>query len=86
MRASGLGCIYGHRVPSAQGELDTGHSRKDQGMTKATAEQAGRYVLDGSDEDLRRLIALSEVIAENARRAFRRAGVCEGWMAIDSIH
>ena len=32
-------------------------------MTKATSEQAGRYVLDGSDEDLRRLLSISEVIA-----------------------
>jgi hypothetical protein len=28
-------------------------------MTKTTAEQAGRYVLDGSDEDLRRLLSMS---------------------------
>lgn len=52
-------------------------------MTEATAEQAGRYVLDGSDEDLRRLLSLSEVTAETARRAFRRVGICEGWTAID---
>jgi SAM-dependent methyltransferase len=52
-------------------------------MTKAAAEQIGRYVLDGSDEDLRRLLSISEVAAENARRAFGRVGVCEGWTAID---
>ena len=52
-------------------------------MTEATAEQVGRYVLDGSDEDLRRLLSISEVTAETARRAFRRVGICEGWTAID---
>lgn len=36
-------------------------------MTRATAEQAGRYVLDGSDEDLRRLLSISEVIAAAGR-------------------
>lgn len=52
-------------------------------MTKATTEQAGHYVLDSSDEDLRRLLTLSEVLAETSRRAFRRVGICEGWTAID---
>jgi SAM-dependent methyltransferase len=52
-------------------------------MTKATAEQAGRYVLDSSDEDLRRLLSISEVTTETARRAFRRVGICRGWTAID---
>ncbi len=52
-------------------------------MTEATAEQVGRYILDGSNEDLRRLLAISQVTAETARRAFGRVGVCEGWTAID---
>ncbi len=52
-------------------------------MTKATAEQAGRYVLDGGDEDLRRLLSIAEVAAETARRAFRRVGIGAGWTAID---
>jgi len=52
-------------------------------MTKETAEQVGRYVLDGSDEDLRRLLSISEVATEAARRAFGRVGVCAGWTAID---
>lgn len=52
-------------------------------MTKTTAEPAGRYVLDGSDEDLRRLLTISEVTAETARRAFGRVGICAGWTAID---
>lgn len=52
-------------------------------MAKATAEHVGRYVLDGSDEDLRRLLSIAEVAAETARRAFGRVGICAGWTAID---
>jgi len=52
-------------------------------MTKAIAEHVGRNVLDGSDEDLRRLLSVSGVTAETARRAFGRVGICEGWTAID---
>ena len=52
-------------------------------MPKAAAEQLGRYVLDGSDEDLRRLLTISEVAAETARRAFRRVGIGAGWTVID---
>jgi hypothetical protein len=44
------------------------------GVTDATLEQVRRYVLDGSDDDLRRLLSLSESFAAHARRAFRRAG------------
>ena len=45
--------------------------------------QAKRYVLDGSDKDLQRLLSLSESFAEHARRAFRRVGVGPGWTVID---
>jgi hypothetical protein len=41
-------------------------------MTKAIAEHAERYVLNSSDEDLRRLLTVSEITAETARRAFGR--------------
>lgn len=41
-------------------------------MADATADQVKRYVLDGSDDDLRRLLSLSESFAEHARRALRR--------------
>jgi SAM-dependent methyltransferase len=53
------------------------------GMTEATAGRVQRYILDGSDEELRRLLSLSEVTAGAARRAFSRAGVSQGWAAID---
>ena len=39
-------------------------------MGKATAEHAGRYVADGGHADLRRLVTVSEVTVEAARRAF----------------
>jgi SAM-dependent methyltransferase len=52
-------------------------------MAEAIAERVRRYVLDGSDEDLRRLLGISQVQAETARRAFRRVGLCDGATAID---
>ncbi|HEY2831666.1 MAG TPA: methyltransferase domain-containing protein [Sporichthyaceae bacterium] len=52
-------------------------------MADATADQVRRYVLDGSDDDLRRLLSLSEFFAEHARRALRRVGVRPGWTVID---
>ena len=52
-------------------------------MTDATVDQVRRYILDGSDDDLRRLLSLSESFAEHARRALRRVGVGPGWTVID---
>src|SRR5690348_6400273 len=52
-------------------------------MADVTVDQVGRYVLDGSDDDLRRLLSLSESFAEHARRALRRVGVGPGWTVID---
>ena len=52
-------------------------------MADATADQVRRYVLDGSDDDLRRLLSLPESFAEHARRALRRVGVRPGWTVID---
>jgi SAM-dependent methyltransferase len=52
-------------------------------MAEATADQVRRYILDGSDDDLRRLLSLSESFAEHARRALRRVGVGPGWTVID---
>jgi SAM-dependent methyltransferase len=52
-------------------------------MAETIAERVRRYVLDGSDEDLRRLLGISQVQAETARRAFRRVGLCDGGTAID---
>lgn len=52
-------------------------------MAEAVAERVRRYILDGTDQDLRRLLSISEVSAEMARAAFRRLGVQEGWNAIE---
>jgi SAM-dependent methyltransferase len=47
------------------------------------ADAVARYTLDGSDEDLKRLLRISELLAEPARAAFRRVGAQEGWRAIE---
>ena len=52
-------------------------------MGEAIAERVSRYIHDGSDEDLRRLLRLSELLADNMRTALGRVGVGEGWRAID---
>ena len=52
-------------------------------MAEEIAARVRRYVLDGNDEDLRRLMGVSEIAADMARAAFRRIGVQEGWSAID---
>lgn len=49
----------------------------------AVGERVRRYILDGGDEDLRRLLRISEFSADMARGAFRRVGVGDGWSAID---
>jgi hypothetical protein len=43
-------------------------------MAEAIAERVKRYILDGSDEDLRRLLGIAETTREMARSAFRRVG------------
>jgi ubiquinone/menaquinone biosynthesis C-methylase UbiE len=52
-------------------------------MADAVAERVRRYILDGADEDLRRLLSISQEAAEMARAAFRRVGIQQGWKAID---
>src|SRR4051812_6952215 len=52
-------------------------------MVEAIADRVRRYILDGTDRDLRRLLSISQDAAEMARSAFRRVGVEEGWNAID---
>jgi ubiquinone/menaquinone biosynthesis C-methylase UbiE len=56
---------------------------REAGMAEAVAERVRRYILDGADEDLRRLLSISQEAAEMARAAFRRVGVQQGWNAID---
>ena len=52
-------------------------------MAEAIAERVRRYILDGSDEDLRRLLGVAESAREMARSAFRKVGMQEGWHVID---
>jgi ubiquinone/menaquinone biosynthesis C-methylase UbiE len=52
-------------------------------MSEAIAERVRRYILDGSDEDLRRLLGVAETTREIARSAFRRVGIQEGWHVIE---
>jgi len=52
-------------------------------MAEAIAERVKRYILDGSDEDLRRLLSIAETTREMARSGFRRVGMQKGWQAID---
>src|SRR5271167_1320849 len=52
-------------------------------MTEAIAERVSRYILDGSDDDLRRLLSIAQVLEGMARRAFQRVGIQEGWSAIE---
>ena len=52
-------------------------------MAEVIAERVRRYILDGSDEDLRRLLGVAESTREMARSAFRRVGMQEGWHVID---
>src|SRR6266699_2453631 len=70
-----------YRLPAAR--LERTYAAEETAMADATADQIRRYVLDGRDEDLRRLLSLSESFAEHARRAFRRVGVGPGWTVID---
>ena len=52
-------------------------------MAEAIADRVRRYILDGSDADLQRLMGVSEAFAESARRALARAGTSEGATVID---
>jgi SAM-dependent methyltransferase len=52
-------------------------------MAEDVTERVSRYILDGSDQDLRRLLRIAERQAEDARSAFRRLGVQHGWNVID---
>ena len=64
-------------MPRAGGE------GREAGMAEVVAERVRRYIFDGTDQDLRRLLSISELSAEMARAAFRRVGLQPGWNAID---
>jgi SAM-dependent methyltransferase len=47
------------------------------------SDRVRRYVLDGADADLRRLLKLAAVTEDLARTALRRVGVTSGWKVVD---
>ncbi len=53
------------------------------GMTDAITDRVRRYILDGSDSDLRRLMSVSEIFAPDAARSLVRAGAGAGWQVLD---
>ncbi len=52
-------------------------------MPKAIAERLSRYALDGGDEDLQRLVRISEISANAGRAALHPVQVREGSTAIE---
>ena len=52
-------------------------------MAEAIADRVRRYILDGSDADLRRLMSISEVFADDARRSLATAGGTAGGSVLD---
>lgn len=52
-------------------------------MLDTIGQRVHRYLLDGSDEDLKRLLAICERMSPLTRTALRRPGVQPGWAVID---
>src|SRR6266566_6758542 len=52
-------------------------------MADTVGQRVHRYLLDGSDEDLKRLLAVSERMSVPTRTALRRSGIQAGWAVID---
>ena len=52
-------------------------------MADTVGQRVHRYLLDGSDEDLKRLLAVSERMSVPTRAALRRSGIQAGWAVID---
>jgi SAM-dependent methyltransferase len=52
-------------------------------MPDTVGQRIHRYLLDGSDEDLKRLLAISERMSAPTRTALRRSGIQAGWAVIE---
>ncbi len=52
-------------------------------MSEALADRVTRYILDSSDDDLRRLLGIAELLADPARRALRQVGIQKGWHVLE---
>jgi SAM-dependent methyltransferase len=46
-------------------------------------DRVNRYILDGGDADLRRLLRIAQLVEDMARRAFQRVGVQDGWHVVE---
>jgi SAM-dependent methyltransferase len=72
--------VLGRRSPAnLLSSVVAGEEGVKEGITRAVA----RYVLDGTDDDLKRLLKISELTAEFARIALNRVGVQRDWNAIE---
>jgi len=52
-------------------------------MSESIDERIKRYVLDGGDADLQRLLAISDLTAGRVRDALAHVGIEPGWRALD---
>ena len=52
-------------------------------MSEAVADRVQRYILDGGDADLRRLLGIAQVYEDAARTVLAKVGVTSGWRAIE---
>ena len=52
-------------------------------MTDTVGQRLRHYVFGSGDEELRRLLGLSELMAGQARDALRRSGIGPGWNVIE---
>ncbi len=52
-------------------------------MSDVPTERLERYVLDGGNDDLQRLLTIAQVTEAAARAACERIGATNGWSAID---
>jgi SAM-dependent methyltransferase len=52
-------------------------------MSDVIAQRISRYVLDGSDDDLKRLLGISDFLADPTRSAIGRTGIQPGWSALE---
>ena len=62
-------------APGWIGSVEDDASAGEVGMAEGVIERVSHYILDGSDQDLRRLLSIAERQAETARTAFPAVAV-----------
>src|ERR1700733_681980 len=50
---------------------------------RTVSDRLQRYLLDGSDEDLKRLLGIADIWAETTRSALQTADIAPGWNVIE---